>query len=135
MDYLFLIFAGLLALGGLGFTGYFIFKIMRTPHAGAGLKAFNRVFLVSAGLIIAVGIFLAFFSSGIPAGWGIVLASGGVSISLLILAVEGFGIGFKQMEEDGVGFLRFFQIGSSIEFCLSLAPAFFAFITFATVLQ
>ena len=132
MDYLFLAFAALLGVAGLSFVGFFIYKLMQTPEIGPKLRAFNWGFLALAGLIVLSGLALAVFGTGSLTDWGAVLATAALTFTLWILAAEGFGIGFKQQEEDGVGFLRFFQIGSSIIFCFSLAPAFFAFITYAT---
>lgn len=135
MDYLFLAFVILLGLAGLVFVVFFIYKLMQTPEAGPKLRAFNRAFLVLAGLVVLTGLALAFFGSGTAATWGLVQATGAFALTLWILAAEGFGIGFKQMDEDGVGFLRFFQLGSSILLCLSFAPAFYACITYATQLN
>lgn len=132
MDYLFLGFAIGLGLAGLGFVGVFIYRLMRTPDAGPGLKAFNQAFLGLVGLVVISGLALLIFGSGTAADWGGVQAAAGLALALWVLAAEGFGIGFKQMEEDGVGYLRFFQLGSSIVLCLSFAPAFYAIVTYAT---
>jgi hypothetical protein len=132
MDYLFLAFASLLGLGGLGFVGVFIYRLMQTPEAGPKLRTFNQIFLVLMGLVVLSGLGLALFGSNNLSDWGQVQAAGGLALALWVLAAEGFGIGFKQMEDDGVGYLRFFQLGSSIVLCFSLAPAFYAFVTYAS---
>jgi len=131
MDYLFLTFALILGLGGLGFAAYFLYRLMRTPEAGPKLKAFNRAFFGLVGLLIVTGLALAIFGQAKAGEWGQMQAAAGLAVGLWVLAAEGYGIGFQQMEQDGVGFLRFFQLGSSVVLCLSLAPAFFALVTYA----
>lgn len=135
MDYLFLAFASILGLGGLSFTAYFAYSLLKTPQTGARTRSFNLWFLGLAGVVLLIGLALALFGDERTAAWGTVIAAADMAIVLLLLAAQGYGVGFKQMEEDGVGFIRFFQLGSSILFCLALAPAFFAFITYATRLR
>ncbi len=132
MDYIFLVFAAILGVAGLIFAGYYIYRLMKTPEVGPKMRAFNRLFLGLVALGIIAGLFMALFGEGKIGLWGQVQAAGLLALALWIMAAEGFGVGFQQMEQDGVGFIRFFQLGSSVLLCYSLAPAFYAFITFGS---
>ncbi len=135
MDYLFLAFVVLLVVAGLVFVGVFIYRLFTVPEFGVQGRKLNLVLLPIIGLVVLVSLGLALFGGGSTADWGAVIASGAGAFGLVILSGQGFWVGFKQMDEDGVGFLRFFQLGSSIILCLAFAPAFFAFITYATKLR
>ena len=135
MDYLFLGFVGLLILAGLGFLGYYIYKLDRTPEVSPRLRRINRFIVGAAGLIGLIGIGLGLGAASPLADWGLTIGLTILATAMLILAAEGFGVGFQQMDEDGIGFLRFFQLGSAIIFCMAFAPAFVAFIVYATRLD
>ena len=135
MDYLFLGFVILLGLAGLGFLVFFSYRLDRTPEIGSRLRRFNRGLLALTLLALVVGLGLAMAGSAPLSDWGLVLALGMLALTMLVLAAQGFGIGFQQQEQDGVGFIRFFQLGSAIILCLALVPAFIAFITFAARLR
>lgn len=135
MDYLFLIFVTLLGLAGLAFFGMFVYRLDRTPEMGRPMRQFNRG-LVGLGLCgLVAGLALAIFTAAPLADWGLVLGLGLLAFVMLLVAAQGFGVGFQQMEEDGIGFLRFFQLGSAIVVCMAFAPAFVAFITYSTRLR
>ncbi len=134
-DSAFLIFTIILGLLGTGFACFYAYKLLQTPEMGSKGRRFNIVFLIIAGLILVTGLVLAFAGSGRIADWGTFLATGIVAVTLLWLAAQGFGVGFRQMEKDGIGFLRLFQLGSSIILCLAIVPAFYAFVTFATKIR
>jgi|GEM_PF-3118835 len=135
MDYLFLAFVILLVLNGLVFVGVFIYRLFNVPELGAQGRRLNLILLPIIGLVVLINLGLAIFGDGNTADWGMVIASGAGAIGLVIISGQGFWVGFKQMDEDGVGFLRFFQLGSSVILCLAFAPAFFSFITYATKLR
>ncbi len=135
MDYLFLGFVSFLGVLGLAFAGVFFYQLDRVPQMTGRVRRFNRIFVGLAGLALVVGLGLA-LGAGRPASdWGLVVGLGALALALLTLAAQGFGVGFQQMDEDGIGFLRFFQLGSAIILCLAFVPAFIAFITYATRLQ
>jgi hypothetical protein len=132
---IFIIFAVLLGIAGLGFAVFFVYNLMKSPHTGNKTRTFNLVLLAIAGMVLLGSLLLVLFAGGKLADWGMVIASAVLALVLFLFAGQGYGVGFKQMEEDGVGFIRFFQLGSSILLCLAFAPAFFAFIIYATRLQ
>jgi hypothetical protein len=134
-DELFLGFAVVLGILGTIFVSVYVYRLLKVPEMGKSGRTINLVFLAGAGVFFLVGMGLTFFGSDKASDWGLFLSSATLAVALLWLAAQGFGVGFKQMDEDGIGFLRFFQLGSSIVLCLSLAPAFFAFITFASKLR
>ncbi len=135
MDYLFLGFVGLLGLLGMAFLTVFIYRLDRATELGPRMRRFNRGLLALAIAALLIGFSLAFLTSAPLSDWGLVLALTILTLTMLVLAATGFGVGFRQMEEDGVGFIRFFQLGSAIIFCLALVPAFIAFITYAARLR
>jgi hypothetical protein len=128
----FLIFALALGVAGIGFAGFFSYKLVQNKYTGQHTRLFNIAFLTIAGIIFLISLALTLFAGGSLADWGLVVASADLAVVLFMLAGQGYGVGFKQMDEDGVGFIRFFQLGSSIMLCLAFAPAFFAFFTYAT---
>ncbi len=135
MDYLFLGFVIVLGLAGLAFLLFFIYRLDRTPEIGAGVKRFNRGLLGLTALFFGGGLLLAILGTAPLSDWGLVIGLGILALTMLLLAAQGFGVGFQQQDQDGVGFLRFFQLGSAIIFCLALFPAFIAFITYAARLK
>ncbi|NWJ47175.1 MAG: hypothetical protein HXX08_15040 [Chloroflexi bacterium] len=132
-DTLFLIFAGALGIAGLVFVGIFTYRLLRVPEMGKLGRRVNLVILALASIAALVGTGFAITTSGRAADWGNFIASATLAITMLWLAAQGFGVGFKQMNEDGIGFLRFFQLGSSIVLCLALVPTFNALLTWATI--
>ncbi|HEX2913069.1 MAG TPA: hypothetical protein VH186_19850 [Chloroflexia bacterium] len=135
MDYLFLLFVALLVIAGLGFLIFYIYRLDHTPEMTSAMRRVNRGLLGIGGLLVLAGLLTTFFSNAPLADWGLVIALGVLAVVMLVLAAQGIGIGFQQMEEDGIGFLRFFQLGSAIVVCMAFVPAFIAYITFATRLN
>lgn len=135
MDYLFLGFVIFLILIGTAFLGVFVYRLDRTPEMTPRLRRVNRLLVGLTGLILVVGLGLAFTAAAPLADWGLFAALSALAVLMVMLAAQGFGIGFQQMDEDGIGFLRFFQLGSAIIFCMAFVPAFIAFITYSTRLK
>ena len=135
MDYLFLGFVTFLILIGTAFLGVFVYRLDRTPEMTPRLRRVNRLLVGLTGFILVVGLVLAFTMAAPLADWGLFTALSALAVFMVLLAAQGFGIGFQQMDEDGIGFLRFFQLGSAIIFCMAFAPAFIAFITYSTRLK
>jgi uncharacterized protein YacL len=135
MDYLFLGFVLLLVVLGTAFLAVFVYKLDRTPEMTRTMRRVNRLLLGLTGLILVAGLSLAFTMAAPLADWSLFVALTALAVLMILLAAQGFGIGFQQMDEDGVGFLRFFQLGSAIILCMSFVPAFIAFITYSTRLQ
>ena len=135
MDYLFLTFVTALGIGGLTFLAVFIYRLDRTPEMTPGVRRFNRGLVGLAGLVGLIGLGLALLASAPLSDWGLVVGLGVFALMLIMLAAQGFGVGFQQMDEDGIGFLRFFQLGSAILFCMAFVPAFIAFIIYASRLK
>lgn len=132
MDYLFLGFVAFLVIIGTIFLGVFVYRLDRTPEMTPRLRRVNRTLVVLTALVLAVGLALSLLAAAPLADWGLFAALTGLAVLMLLLAAQGFGIGFQQMDEDGIGFLRFFQLGSAIVFCMAFVPAFIAFITYST---
>ena len=132
MDLTFIVFATFLGLLALAYVGYFISNLINVSEVGPGLRSFVMSFVTITGTIALVGGLAGILLSPSVSDWSIIIAAVDLTVMLLVLAGIGFSIGFRQMEEDGVGYLRFFQLGSSIVLVLAIAPAFFAFITYAT---
>lgn len=135
MGLLILSFVVCLAICGTAFLGVFIYKLDQTPEMVPRMRRFNRRMVVITVLILVAGINLSLFLDPPLADWCQFGALVALAAMMLFLAAQGFGIGFQQMDEDGVGFLRFFQLGSAIVFCMAFVPAFVAFITYSTRLQ
>lgn len=135
MDYLFLAFVGGLALAGLAFLVVFVYRLDHTPEMSGFMRRFNRGLVGLALAALLVGLTLALVATRPLADWGLVVGLGSLAFMMLAQAAQGFGVGFQQMEEDGIGFLRFFQLGSAIILCMAFVPAFVAFITYATRLR
>jgi len=135
LDWIFVTFATVLGLLALLYVGFFVQNLLNVPEAGPRLRAFVSFFVLLTGVIAVLGTSAAFLAGPPLSDWGAVIAAADLTLLLLVLAAVGFSIGFRQMEEDGVGYLRFFQLGSSIVLVLAIAPAFFGFITYATRLQ
>lgn len=135
MGLLFVTFVFALAICGTAFLGVFVYKLDQTPEMSPRLQRFNRAVLAVTGIVLVAGFILSSLADPPMADWGQFVALAALALLMLFLAAQGFGIGFQQMDEDGVGFLRFFQIGSAIVFCMAFVPAFVAFITYSTRLQ
>ncbi len=135
MDFLFLGFVTFLILIGTAFLGFFVYRLDQTPEMTPRLRRVNRLLVGLTGVILVVGLILAFMAAGSLADWGLFAALSAMAVLMILLAAQGFGIGFQQMDADGIGFLRFFQLGSAIVFCMAFAPAFIAFITYSTRLH
>lgn len=135
MDLLFLGFVTFLIIIGTGFLGVFIYRLDRTPEMTPRLRRINRWLVGLTGLILLGGLGLAFTVAAPLRDWGLFSALAALALLMVLLAAQGFGIGFQQMDEDGIGFLRFFQMGSAIIFCMAFVPAFIAFITYSTRLK
>jgi hypothetical protein len=135
MDFLFLGFVVFLLIIGITFLGVFVYRLDRTPEMTPRLRRINRLLVGLTGLILAGGLGLGFTAAAPLADWSLFIALVALAFLMVVLAAQGFGIGFQQMDEDGVGFLRFFQMGSAIIFCMAFVPAFIAFITYSTRLQ
>jgi hypothetical protein len=134
MGLLILSFVFILAIFGTAFLGVFIYKLDQTPEMTPRMRLINRALVVVAGVILTGGLAVSSIADRPLADWGQFVSLAVLAIMMLFLAAQGFGIGFQQMEEDGIGFLRFFQIGSAIVFCMAFVPAFVAFITYSTKL-
>jgi hypothetical protein len=135
MDWIFVIFALALGILALVYVGFFVYRLLGVPEAGPRLRSFTRFFVGLILLIVAVSIIVGLVASTPISDWGAVVAASAITLLLLVVAVLGFSIGFRQMDEDGIGYLRFFQLGSSIILTLAIAPAFFAFVTYSTKLS
>ena len=135
MDFLFLGFVAFLVVAGLSFLSVFIYRLDRTPEMTPRVRNFNRGMIAGASLILLVGVGTAYFAASPLADWGLVVGLAAFALMLVGLAAQGFGVGFQQMDEDGIGFLRFFQLGSAIVFCMAFVPAFIAFIVYASRLK
>jgi hypothetical protein len=132
---LFIVFAVILGVAGFGFTGFFIYNLMKNRHTSARTRRFNLIFLAIAILVLLISLSLVLFGNAELADWGWLIGSLDLAIAIVLFAGQGYRVGFRQMEEDGVGFIRFFQLGSSILLCLAIAPAFFALLVYATRLR
>ncbi len=135
MDWIFVTFAAVLGLMALLYVGFFVQNLLNVPEAGPRLRTFVGFFVLLTGVVAVLGVGAALLIGPPLSDWGAVIAATDLTVLLVVLAGVGFSIGFRQMEEDGVGYLRFFQLGSSIVLVLAIAPAFFGFITYATRLQ
>ena len=135
MGLLYLSFVFILAIFGTAFLGVFIYKLDQTPEMSPRLRQVNRAFEAVTGLILIVGLVISATADPPLADWGQFVSLVSLAVLMLFLAAQGFGIGFQQMDEDGIGFLRFFQLGSAIIFCMAFVPAFIAFITYSTKLN
>ncbi len=135
MDYLFLGFVIFLALLGLSFLGFFIYRLDRTPEMTPRIRRFNRTMIALGAVCLSSGFALTFLTTPPLADWGLVAGLSVLALVMVMLAAQGFGVGFQQMDEDGIGFLRFFQLGSAIIFCMAFVPAFIAFVTYAGKLK
>ena len=135
MGLLILSFVYILGIIGTAFLGVFFYRLDTAPEMTPTMRQVNRMLLVITGLVVVSGMALSFIAEEPLADWGQFVSLAGLALMMLFLAAQGFGIGFRQMDEDGVGFLRFFQLGSAIIFVLAFAPAFVAFVTFSTKLQ
>ena len=135
MGLLFLSFVCILAIFGTAFPVAFIYKLDQTPEMPPRMRLINRALIALAGVILIAGLAASSFADPPLADWGQFVSLATLAVVMLFLAAQGFGIGFQQMEEDGIGFLRFFQIGSAIVFCMAFVPAFIAFITYSTRLN
>src|SRR5438045_8746528 len=111
MDYLFLGFVTFLVIIGVIFLGVFVYRLDRAAEMAPRLRRVNRLLVGLTGLIVVVGLGLAFMAAAPLADWGLFAALSALAVLMLLLAAQGFGIGFQQMDEDGIGFLRFFQLG------------------------
>jgi hypothetical protein len=134
-DNIFLIFTIILAAAGLSFFGYYFYRLDRTPEIKPARRNFNRALLGIGSLVFAVGTGISFLASAPLADWGYVIGLGGLALTMFLLAFQGYGVGFEQMEEDGVGFIRFFQLGSTLVICIAFVPAFLAFVTYSSRLS
>lgn len=129
-DPIFLVFTILLGLAGTAFFGYYTYKLDKTPEIKNKRRMFNRGLLALGILFFVVGLALSLLATGTLADWGLVLGLSAIASVMFLLAAQGFGVGFQQMDEDGIGFIRFFQLGSAIIICLAFVPAFIAFVTY-----
>lgn len=128
-------FAFCLAICGTAFLGVFVYKLDQAPEMLPRMRLVNRVLMGITVVALVIGMTLSYIFDPPTADWCQFIALALLALTMLFLAAQGFGIGFQQMDEDGVGFLRFFQLGSAIVFVMAFAPAFVAFITFSTRLQ
>lgn len=134
MGLLVLSFVYILAIFATAFLGVFIYKLDQTPEMSLRMRLVNRTLIGITLAVVIVGLTLSVLTDPPLADYSSVAALATLAVTLLFLAAQGFGIGFQQMDEDGVGFLRFFQIGSAIVFVMAFVPAFVAYITFSTKL-
>jgi hypothetical protein len=135
MGLLIVSFVFILAICGTAFLGVFVYKLDQTPEMLPRMRQVNRVLMGITVVALMVGMLLSLLLDPPLADWCQFIALALLALTMLFLAAQGFGIGFQQMDEDGVGFLRFFQLGSAIVFVMAFVPAFVAFITFSTRLQ
>lgn len=135
MGLLFLSFVLVLAICGTAFLVVFVYRLDQTPEMPPRMRQINRALLAVAGVILVGCLVISSLADNSLADWSQFVSLVTLAVVMLLLAAQGFGIGFQQMDEDGVGFLRFFQLGSAIIFCMAFVPAFIAFITYSTKLS
>ena len=126
---------GALAIAAVAYVVYFVRRLLTAPDAGRTMRRFTLALLAIGGAVLVVAVAAAFVGTGRLSDTAQVVAAFDLTLMLMTLAVEGLGVGFRQMDRDGVGFIRFFQLGASIVLVLALAPAFYGYITLATRLQ